>query len=103
MPIECLNDKDKIYSGAIIRFYNKDKAIAEDCCLCINPTDYIVSEIYSNHNYFQLTCLSKGEEGNILCVLESQQHYTLGKEIKRMLTSDLYEVLINFDPKIVIN
>ncbi len=101
--IEDLKDDDKIYSGALIRFYNKEKAIGEAASLPINPTDYIISEIYGNNDYLQLTCISQGEGGNIGSVLKSLNgHYTLGAEIKRMLVSDLYQVLINFEAEIVI-
>lgn len=100
--IEELKDDDKIYAGALIRFYNKDKAISDGAALWVEPTDYIVSSIYANTDYFQLTCLSKGEEGNIVCVLERQAAYTLGREVKRMLYSDLYEVSINTEPEIIV-
>ncbi len=101
-PIDELQDGDKIYAGALIRFYNTDKAVSEGAGLWVEPTDYLVSSIYANTDYFQLTCLSKGEEGNITCVLGRQEGYTLGREVKRMLCSDLYEVSINTEPEIIV-
>jgi len=100
--IDELKDNDKIYKGTLIRFYDKEKAISEGVRLPIQPIDYIISPVYANNDYFQLTCLSKGEEGNITCVLKAQDSYILGIEIKRMLLSDYYRVLINNKPDIVV-
>ena len=101
--IEKLRDDDKIGCGALIRFYDTDKAVAEGVGLLVEPMDYILSPIYGNSEYFQLVCLSAGEEGNIVCVLKCQGRYTLGAEIKRMLVSGWYEVFINIEPKIIVD
>lgn len=107
MLIEHLKDDDKIYIGACIRFYNTAKGITEQCVLPCgedNPLDYIISAIYDNSEYYQLTCLTQGEGGNITCVLkrENGNYFVTGREIKRMLQTELYRVLIHKEPEIII-
>lgn len=107
MLIDNLQDDEKIYLGECIRFYNTEKSIEDRCALPCGKDDYldyIVSEIYDNCEYFQLTCLTEGEGGNITCVLKRDNGgcFVTGKEIKRMLQTDLHKVLINTQPKIVI-
>jgi len=106
--IDSIQDDEKIYTGTCIRLYNTAKSFTEQCALPCgkdDALDYIVSEIYGNCDYFQLICLTEGEVGNITCVLkrENGNHFVTGKEIKRMLHTDLYKVLIHTEPKIVIN
>lgn len=105
--IDNLQDDNKIYTGVCIRFYNTPKSFAERCSLPCgkdNCIEYIMTEVYGNSEYFQLICLTGGEAGNISCVLrkENGNHFVTGKEIKRMLQTDLYKILINTQPKIVI-
>jgi hypothetical protein len=108
MLIENIKDNDKIFKGACIRFYNTAKSITEHRALPCgedDPIDYIISAIYNNSEYYQLTCLTQGEGGNITCVLkrENGSYFVTGKEIKRMLQTDLYKVLIRKEPEIIIN
>jgi hypothetical protein len=103
--IDNMLDDEEIYTGVCIRFYNTAKGLAEQCALPCgkdDPLDYVITEIYDNREYFQLTCLTEGEVGNITCVLkrENGNHFVTGKEIKRMLLTDLYKVLIHLQPKI---
>ena len=107
MLIDNLQDNDHIFTGACIRFYNTAKCFEEQCalpCGIDDSLDYIITQVYGNSEYFQLTCLTKGEVGNITSVIkrEDGKNYVTGKEIKRILQSDLYKVLINKQPKIVI-
>jgi hypothetical protein len=107
MLIDNIQDDEKIYKGACFRFYNTEKSLAEQCALSCGKDDhldYVVTEIYDNIEYFQLTCLTEGEVGNITCVLkrENGNYFVTGKEIKRILQTDLYKVLINTQPKIFI-
>ena len=95
--IDKLKDSDKIASGCILRFYNKEEAIAHLSSLPTEPMDYLIHEVYSNNDIFQVTCLTPGEEGNILSVLNRTGNYTTGKELKRMFQSNLYEVLLGKD------
>ena len=79
-----LKDDEKIWPGRKIRLYNIGLNVenrADDYL------EYMASFIYNNDEHLQLTCLSQGEEGNIICVLEKDlpNHYALGKELKRMM------------------
>lgn len=105
--IDEIKDDEKIYKGVGVRFYNTAKGLEEQCCLPCGKDghlDYIVTQVYDNTEYFQLTCLSEGEIGNITCVLlrDNGNYFVTGKEIKRMLQTDLYKVLIHKHPMIVI-
>ena len=103
-PIEEVRDDDKIYRGALVRLYNTDKALAECSALPIEPCDYVISEVSGDDEHFQLTCLSPGKEGANGGVLKMQEsHIIFGAELKRVLVSDLYKVLINFNPQITID
>ncbi|WP_221637611.1 hypothetical protein [Listeria booriae] len=88
----------QIWSGAVVRVYEGSEY--EE-----NYLDYIVSFIYDNIDYLQLTCLSKGEEGNIVCVLKKVvgEHYVLGEELKKMMDYENQVVLVNCHPDIQIN
>lgn len=105
--VENLQDDEMVYKGSCVRFYNTAKSLAEQCALPCGKDgylDYAISEVYDNREFYQLTCLTEGEIGNITCVLkrENGNHFVTGKEVKRMLQNDLYKVLINKQPKIVI-
>jgi hypothetical protein len=55
MLIENLNDDDKIYKGACIRFYNTAKNLEEQCTLPCGKDDhldYIISEVFGNDEYY---------------------------------------------------
>jgi len=60
------SDDTQIWSGTIVRVFGVNNC-KEDFY------DYIVSFIYDNTDYLQLTCLTQGEGGNILCVLKQNQ------------------------------
>lgn len=102
--IDYLKDDERIYKGTCIWFYDTDKGLAEHCALPVNdiPLDYMITEAFGDGKHFQLTCLTEGEAGNITCVLkrENSTYFVTGKEIKRMLQTDLYKIFINKRPKI---
>ncbi|OAB45253.1 hypothetical protein [Paenibacillus glacialis] len=84
IPLEELNDSQYIWAGTKVRLYGvglnvKDKA--EDYY------DYLLSYIYDNNEYLQLTNLSHGEAGNIICVIKKDQpnQYSLGRTLKEMM------------------
>jgi hypothetical protein len=81
MPLSDIKDNEKIWSGSRVRLYNVGLNVADKS---EDYFEYIVSDIYANSQFLQLTCLSQGEGGNIICVLEKdkQNHYALGKELK---------------------
>lgn len=89
-----ISNDEKIWVGTKIRFFN----------IGLNVTDkehdyydYLISYIYDNNDFLQLTNLSQGEAGNILCVIpkDKPNHYSLGKSLKEMVglenTYVLYE------------
>jgi hypothetical protein len=90
ISIKGISDDMKIWSGSKVRLYNvfegyKDKYL-----------EYLVCYIYGNNDYLQLTCLSQGEEGNIICVIkkDTPNHYSSGKELKRMMDIDNSFILV---------
>ncbi len=101
IPIKKIPDDTKIWSGTIVRVFgvslNKDNY--EE-----NFYDYIVSFIYDNTNYLQLTCLAKGEGGNIICVLQTEpnSNYSLGKELKRMMDDGTNSCFVKFSPEWIV-
>lgn len=66
--------------------------------------DYIVSFIFDDNDYLQLTCLAKGEGGNIICVLQTEPgaNYSHGKELKRMMDDGKNAVFLNFNPECIV-
>lgn len=97
LPIKEISDDTPIWSGTIVRVYgvnNHEKYYY----------DYIVSFIYDNADYLQLTCLTQGEGGNIICVLQTEPNtnYSLGKELKRMMDDVANLVFINFIPECIV-
>jgi len=86
IPLYKLTDDMKIWAGTIVRL-NNVMFTPDDRVRCY---DYIVSFIYDNDEHLQLTCITQGEAGNILCVLKKDMpnHYALGTELKRMLSGE---------------
>lgn len=67
ISLNNIHDHEKIWAGARVRLYNvrmnnvdKENGFYE----------YIISYIYDNHHYLQLTNLTTGGAGNIICVIE---------------------------------
>nr|WP_235561167.1 hypothetical protein [Bacillus sp. FJAT-28004] len=84
IPLINFEDDGKIWVGTKVRLYNvgfnvKDKSL--------DYYDYLVSNIYENKDYFQLTNLSQGKAGNFICVMkkDSPNHYALGKSLKEVM------------------
>jgi hypothetical protein len=84
VPLANINDECKIWVGTRVRLYNVGLNVE-------NKKDdyfeYLVSFIYDNADFLQLTNLSPGEAGNIICVLEKDlpNQYALGKTLKDMM------------------
>lgn len=83
IPIHELDDNAKIWAGTLVRIDNLMFS-PDETTYCY---DDLVSFIYDNAEYLQLTCLTQGEAGNIMCVLKKDlpNHYALGSELKRMV------------------
>lgn len=88
----------KVFAGTVIRVYSK-LLFSED-----GYYDYLLSFISENSEYLQMTCLAKGEEGNIVSILkiEDGTRYTTIREVKR-LCGGYEKVYINFEPTIKVN
>ncbi|WP_136479696.1 hypothetical protein EPD62_002215 [Acetivibrio thermocellus] len=97
IPISEISDDTQIWSGTIVRVFGVNNC-KEDFY------DYIVSFIYDNTDYLQLTCLTQGEGGNILCVLKTEpnSNYSLGRELKRMMDDGTNSVFVNFAPECIV-
>ena len=87
IPLSKLSDEEIIWSGRRVRLYNVGLNVTDSAD---NFYEYLVSEIHGNSDYFQLTCLSQGKAGNIICVIKKElpNHYAFGKELKRMMDVD---------------
>ncbi|MEI5906633.1 hypothetical protein WAK64_06130 [Bacillus spongiae] len=84
MLLNDVNDDEKIWAGARVRLYNVGmNLVAKEN----DYYEYIVSYIYDNNKYLQLTNLTTGKGGNIICVIEKEfpNHYALGKTLKYMM------------------
>lgn len=97
VPIKEISDDTPIWSGAIVRVYGVNNCKE-------NFYDYIVSFIFDNADYLQLTCLAQGEGGNIICVLQTEPNtnYSLGRELKRMMDDGTSLVFVNFSPECIV-
>ena len=79
-----IEDEEKIWRGCQVRLYNVGLNVEDKKD---DFYDYLVSEIYGNAEYFQLTCISPYKAGNIICVIKKElpSQYALGRELKRMM------------------
>ena len=101
ITVQEVEDDTQIWAGTVVRVFteelNKDNLEG-------NFYDYIVSFIYDNNEYLQLTCLTQGEGGNIVCVLQTEpnSNYSLGKELKRMMDDGTNSVFVKFSPECIV-
>ncbi|MGE6505251.1 hypothetical protein [Bacillus cereus] len=82
MPLSNVDDDEEIWAGARVRLYNVDMNREEN-----NFYEYIISYIYDNTNYLQLTNLTTGKAGYIICVIEKElpNNYALGRTLKQRI------------------
>ena len=94
LSINEISDEEKIWAGTIIRLEN----VTDMPGYSMTNFDYLISYIFGNSEYLQLSCLTAGEAGNILCVLKKDlpNHYALGAELKRMLGCENVSVKFEF-------
>ena len=97
---EWINVKDiadgaKFHAGAAIRIMPVPCGLAERNFIPENGLVYLISDNASDKSYFNCVCLSRGEEGNVICRLEREGDCVLGSEIKRMFESKLQEAFIS--------
>lgn len=84
IPLKAISDDCKIWAGTRVRLHNVGLNVVDKNN---DYYEYLVSFIYGNAVYLQLTNLSQGEAGNIICVIEKDlpNHYSLGKTLKHMM------------------
>ncbi|WP_397538169.1 hypothetical protein [Rummeliibacillus pycnus] len=84
IPLANINDKSKIWAGTRVRLYNVGLNVEDRND---DYYEYLVSYIYDNAEFLQLTNLSPEEAGNIICILQKDlpNHYALGKTLKKMI------------------
>ena len=97
---EWINVKDiadgaKFYAGAAIRIMPTQCGLDEGNFIPENGLVYLISDNASDKSYFNCVCLSRGEEGNVICRLERKSNCVLGSEIKRMFESKLQEAFVS--------
>ncbi|GIO56844.1 MULTISPECIES: hypothetical protein [Paenibacillus] len=92
IPLINISNDEKIWVGTKIRLFNAGLNVTDKE---YDYYDYLVSYIYDNNDLLQLTNLSQGEAGNILCVIpkEKPYHYSLGKSLKDAVGLDNSYVL----------
>ncbi|WP_169089364.1 hypothetical protein [Paenibacillus sp. PL91] len=92
MPLVNISNDEKIWAGAKLRLFNVGLNVADKKQ---DYYEYLVSYIYDNEDFLQLTNLSEGKAGNILCVIPKDKlnHYSLGKSLKEMVGLDNTYVL----------
>jgi|GEM_PF-556039 hypothetical protein len=103
--LETINDNEKYYAGTTFLLLPIETGIKSR--LSAIPKEglyYLMAESRSNHRVFELVCLSMGEQGNVSSVIDKEEHshYVTGKELKRMLLTDLHRTFICQDPEIKI-
>ena len=97
---EWINVKDiagsaKFYAGAAIRIMPTPCGLAEGNFIPENGLVYLISDNASDKSYFNCVCLSRGEEGNVICRPWRDGNCVLGRQIKRMFESELQEAFVS--------
>lgn len=97
---EWINVKDiadgaKFYAGAAIRIMPTPCGLEEGNFIPEGGLVYLVSDNASDKSYFNCVCLSRGDEGNVICRLERKGNCVFGSEIKRMFESELQEAFVS--------
>lgn len=93
----------KFYAGAAIKIMSTPSGLEEGNFVPEGGLVYLVLDNASDKSYFNCVCLSRGEEGNVICRLERKSNCVLGSEIKRMFESKLQEAFISKRIKIAVN
>ncbi|MDQ0876091.1 hypothetical protein QFZ77_004750 [Paenibacillus sp. V4I3] len=92
VPLINISNDEKIWAGTKVRLFNVGLNVADKEH---DFYDYLVSYIFDNDDLLQLTNLSQGKAGNILCVIpkDKPNHYSSGKSLKDMVGLDNTYVL----------
>jgi hypothetical protein len=93
--VKDIADGAKFHAGAAIKIMSTPRGLEEGNFIPEDGLVYLVSDNASDKSYFNCVCLSRGEEGNVICRLERKGNCVLGSEIKRMFESKLQESFIS--------
>lgn len=93
--VKDIKDGTKFHAGAAIKIMSTPRGLEEGNFIPDGGLVYLVSDNASDKSYFNCVCLSRGEEGNVICRLERKGNCVLGSEIKRMFESKLQEAFIS--------
>lgn len=93
--LKDIADGAKFHVGAAIKIMSTPRGLEEGNFIPENGLVYLVSDNASDKSYFNCVCLSRGEEGNVICRLEREGNCVLGSEIKRMFESELQEAFVS--------
>lgn len=85
----------KFYAGAAIKIMSMLLGLEEGNFIPDGGLVYLVSDNASDKSYLNCVCLSRGEEGNVICRPWRKGNCVLGSEIKRMFESELQEAFIS--------
>ena len=95
ISLKDIADGAKFHTGVAIKIMSTPCGLAEGNFIPEGGLVYLVSDNASDKSYFNCVCLSRGEEGNVICRLEREGNCVLGSEIKRMFESKLQEAFIS--------
>ena len=96
---EWINVKDiadgaKFYAGAAIKIMSTPRGLEEGNFIPDGGLVYLVSDNASDKSYFNCVCLSRGEEGNVICRLEQEGSYVLESELQEAFISKSIEIAV---------
>ncbi|MDR3060712.1 MAG: hypothetical protein LBU57_01200 [Dysgonamonadaceae bacterium] len=100
IPIKDIKDDDKFYRGTAFKLLPTEAGKKIGHSYSEEGLEYIMFPFVGESEYMSLICLSVGEAGNTICNMKmADKWFVEGREIKRMLLSDLDEVFINPDAR----
>ncbi|QGG58600.1 hypothetical protein GE073_04915 [Paenibacillus sp. B01] len=84
MPLKELEDNQIIWAGTRVRLYGIGLNVVHKSD---DFNEYLVSYIYDNDDNLQLTNLSQGEAGNIICIIKKDKpnHYSKASALKLVM------------------
>lgn len=85
----------KFHAGAAIKIVPTARGLEDGNFIPEGGLVYLVSDNASDKSYFNCVCLSRGEEGNVICRPWREGNCVLVSEIKRMFESELQEAFIS--------
>ncbi len=96
IPLSNIRDDEEIWAGARVRLYNVGFNAADKEN---DYYEYIISYIYDNNNFLQLTNLTTGKAGYVICVIEKDMpnNFASGKTLKHRLSLENTYIKFEFE------